>query len=180
MEQQGGRRKEEIVAEAAGGVGFNNEPIVPSAEKGTRSDPIMVIRLWLNENVFLILRNIFCFIFFIYYSGSFWDAQTSCWLRRSVHPPSTLLISNMRKEAHYFLILICIYSSSGSILKRENFTLSLLSDFTSCFRRFSYVFLLNLPSAADNLFVTRLRLRRHTTKKERSTATMCWLRILFV
>ena len=41
-EQQAGRRKEEMDAEAAGDVGFNNEPIVPPSTAGTKENPIMV------------------------------------------------------------------------------------------------------------------------------------------
>ena len=41
-EQQTGRRKEEIEAEAVGDVGFNNEPIVPPSNAGTKENPIMV------------------------------------------------------------------------------------------------------------------------------------------
>ena len=41
-EQQWGRRKEEIDAEAAGDVGFNNEPIVPASDAGTKENPIVV------------------------------------------------------------------------------------------------------------------------------------------
>ena len=42
-EQQTGRRKEELDAEAAGSVGFNNEPIIPPSDAGTKENPIMVI-----------------------------------------------------------------------------------------------------------------------------------------
>ena len=42
MEQQSGRRKEEMEAKAAGQVGFNRDPIVPAADAGTRANPIMV------------------------------------------------------------------------------------------------------------------------------------------
>jgi hypothetical protein len=42
MEQQGGRRKEELDAEARGEVGFNNEPIIPAASQGTLTNPILV------------------------------------------------------------------------------------------------------------------------------------------
>ena len=41
-EQQWGRRKEEIDAEEAGDVGFNNEPIIPAADAGTKENPIVV------------------------------------------------------------------------------------------------------------------------------------------
>ena len=41
-EQQTGRRREEIDAESAGDVGFNNEPIVPPSNAGTKENPIMV------------------------------------------------------------------------------------------------------------------------------------------
>jgi hypothetical protein len=42
-EQQGGRRKDELDAEAKGLVGFNNEPIVPASGAGTKENPILVI-----------------------------------------------------------------------------------------------------------------------------------------
>ena len=41
-EQQWGRRKEEIDAEEAGDVGFNNEPIIPASDAGTKENPILV------------------------------------------------------------------------------------------------------------------------------------------
>ena len=41
-EQQAGRRKEELDAESSGDVGFNNEPIVPPSNAGTKENPIMV------------------------------------------------------------------------------------------------------------------------------------------
>jgi hypothetical protein len=41
-EQQGGRRKEEIDATAAGDVGFNEDPIIPAADAGTKENPILV------------------------------------------------------------------------------------------------------------------------------------------
>lgn len=41
-EQQGGRRKEEIDAEDKGEVGFNRDPLVPSADAGTKENPIVV------------------------------------------------------------------------------------------------------------------------------------------
>ena len=45
-EQQGGRRKEELDAEAAGGVAFDHRhPLVPDTDAGTKEDPIMVSNL---------------------------------------------------------------------------------------------------------------------------------------
>lgn len=41
-DQQAGRRREEIDAEAVGQVGFNRDPIVPPADAGTRENPILV------------------------------------------------------------------------------------------------------------------------------------------
>lgn len=41
-EQQYGRRKEEMEAEAAGDVGFNRDPIIPPDEAGTKENPILV------------------------------------------------------------------------------------------------------------------------------------------
>jgi hypothetical protein len=42
-EQQHGRRKEELDAEAVGDVGFYNTSLVPHADAGTKENPIMVI-----------------------------------------------------------------------------------------------------------------------------------------
>lgn len=45
-EQQGGRRKEELDAEAAGGVAFDHRhPLVPDTDAGTKENPIMVSNL---------------------------------------------------------------------------------------------------------------------------------------
>ena len=41
-EQQAGRRKEELDAEAQGLVGFNRDPIIPAAHMGTKEHPILV------------------------------------------------------------------------------------------------------------------------------------------
>ncbi len=41
-EQQTGRRKEELDAEAAGDVGFNRDPIIPADDAGTKENPILV------------------------------------------------------------------------------------------------------------------------------------------
>lgn len=41
-EQQAGRRKEELDAEAGGEVAFNRDPIVPSSDAGTKANPILV------------------------------------------------------------------------------------------------------------------------------------------
>lgn len=49
-EQQSGRRKEELDAEAAGDVGFNRDPIIPASDAGTETNPIMV-RVSSNGNV---------------------------------------------------------------------------------------------------------------------------------
>jgi hypothetical protein len=45
VEQQAGRRKEEMDAEAAGQVGFNRDPIIPSDDAGTKENPILVCDL---------------------------------------------------------------------------------------------------------------------------------------
>ncbi len=42
-EQQGGRRKFELDAIAAGGVGFNRDPIIPPNNAGTKENPILVL-----------------------------------------------------------------------------------------------------------------------------------------
>jgi hypothetical protein len=41
-EQQAGRRKEELDAEAAGQIGFNRDPIVPASDAGSKENPILV------------------------------------------------------------------------------------------------------------------------------------------
>lgn len=43
-EQQTGRRKEELDAEAAGVVGFNKDPIIPPVDAGTKENPILVFK----------------------------------------------------------------------------------------------------------------------------------------
>ena len=44
-EQQAGRRKEELDAEASGSIGFDHEnSIVPPADQGTKENPILVSR----------------------------------------------------------------------------------------------------------------------------------------
>lgn len=45
-EQQAGRRKEELDAEAGGEVAFNRDPIVPSSDAGTKANPILVRAIW--------------------------------------------------------------------------------------------------------------------------------------
>lgn len=42
VEQQAGRRKEEIDAEASGAIAFNRDPIIPPVEAGTKENPILV------------------------------------------------------------------------------------------------------------------------------------------
>jgi hypothetical protein len=55
-EQQGGRRKIEVDAEAVGEVGFNRDPIIPHADAGTKENPILV-----NFMIFFCLANLkFC------------------------------------------------------------------------------------------------------------------------
>jgi hypothetical protein len=53
-EQQTGRRREEIDAEAAGNVGFNRDPIIPATDAGTKENPILVSvkNNRLNTNLF--------------------------------------------------------------------------------------------------------------------------------
>jgi hypothetical protein len=51
-EQQAGRRKEELDAEAAGDVGFNNEPIIPPYNAGTKENPILVRGGWWGFFIF--------------------------------------------------------------------------------------------------------------------------------
>jgi hypothetical protein len=41
-EQQAGRRKEELDAEEAGEVGFNDSAIIPEPTAGTKANPILV------------------------------------------------------------------------------------------------------------------------------------------
>ena len=47
VEQQHGRRKEEMDAEAAGEVGFERDPIVPPDNAGTKENPILVSLFWI-------------------------------------------------------------------------------------------------------------------------------------
>lgn len=59
MEQQTGRRKEELEAELAGDVGFNRDPIIPNDDAGTKENPILVSsseahrKFILSEDLFL-------------------------------------------------------------------------------------------------------------------------------
>lgn len=46
-EQQAGRRKEEVDAEASGKVAFNRDPIIPDENAGTKENPILVIFFFL-------------------------------------------------------------------------------------------------------------------------------------
>eukprot|EP00607_Mallomonas_marina_P007765 CAMPEP_0182417294 /NCGR_PEP_ID=MMETSP1167-20130531/1724_1 /TAXON_ID=2988 /ORGANISM="Mallomonas Sp, Strain CCMP3275" /LENGTH=103 /DNA_ID=CAMNT_0024590725 /DNA_START=117 /DNA_END=428 /DNA_ORIENTATION=+ len=41
-DQQAGRRRQELDAEAAGGVAFNRDPIIPASDAGTKENPILV------------------------------------------------------------------------------------------------------------------------------------------
>jgi hypothetical protein len=59
-EQQTGRRKEELDAESSGDVGFNNEPIVPPSNAGTKENPIMVRRR-LIPRVWTAILALHCF-----------------------------------------------------------------------------------------------------------------------
>lgn len=66
-EQQGGRRKEEIDAEAVGKVAFNRDPIIPADERGTKEHPILVSRcFWL----------VFYLFFFLYFCCA---CRSCCW-----------------------------------------------------------------------------------------------------
>lgn len=68
-EQQYGRRKEEMEAEAAGDVGFNREPIIPPDEAGTKENPILVshatgncrtvvrFRKTTNKNIYFLIEG---------------------------------------------------------------------------------------------------------------------------
>jgi len=42
QEQQTGRRRQEVDAEAVGEVAFNRDPIVPPVDAGTKESPILV------------------------------------------------------------------------------------------------------------------------------------------
>ncbi len=42
IDHQGGRRKEELEAELRGEIRFNRDPIVPPADAGTETNPILV------------------------------------------------------------------------------------------------------------------------------------------
>lgn len=86
-EQQGGRRKEEIDAEDKGEVGFNRDPIVPSADAGTKENPILVSRsVCLLVSGLRLIRFCRCNS-----AGPFWFPQTHCWLRRSFHTSNCLV-----------------------------------------------------------------------------------------
>ena len=61
-EQQAGRRKEELDAEASGDVGFNNEPIIPPSNAGTKENPIMVRFLYFFSSFLLQTLSFFLFI----------------------------------------------------------------------------------------------------------------------
>lgn len=60
-DHQTGRRKEEMDAEEAGGVGFNREPIIPSADAGTKENPILVC-IPLVALFLIFLGNMFLFL----------------------------------------------------------------------------------------------------------------------
>jgi hypothetical protein len=45
IDQQAGRKREEMDAEAAGQVGFNRDPIIPTDDAGTKENPILVRNL---------------------------------------------------------------------------------------------------------------------------------------
>ena len=49
LEQQAGRRREEIDAEARGEVAFNLDPIVPDVKAGTKENPILVSSFYCHE-----------------------------------------------------------------------------------------------------------------------------------
>ncbi len=52
-QQQYGRRKEELDAEEAGGVGFNRDPIIPHGEQGTKENPILVSSVFFHSKCFV-------------------------------------------------------------------------------------------------------------------------------
>jgi len=52
-EQQAGRRKEELDAEAAGSVGFNRDPIIPASDAGTKENPILVSSVCKRESEYV-------------------------------------------------------------------------------------------------------------------------------
>ena len=54
-QQQYGRRKEELDAEAAGSVGFDRDPIIPAVDAGTKENPILVNFLILCIYLFSII-----------------------------------------------------------------------------------------------------------------------------
>lgn len=49
VDQQTGRRKEEMEAEEHGDVGFNRDPIVPADDAGTKENPILVSQKFLRS-----------------------------------------------------------------------------------------------------------------------------------
>lgn len=113
-EQQAGRRKEELDAEAGGGVGFNRDPIVPASDAGTKENPILVRR-----NCARVLSKCCCAVFLTLqlslslspsrtisislslsrasitfgtvFAGTVGGALPCCWLRRPSNTPARMV-----------------------------------------------------------------------------------------
>lgn len=88
-DQQGGRRKIELDAIAAGEVAFNTDPIIPPVEAGTFENPILVN----NDAVHAFKFTDICFYNFLFtlycnvFTGSIRRAHPCCWIRESEHAP---------------------------------------------------------------------------------------------
>jgi len=114
-EQQAGRRKEELDAEAGGGVGFNRDPIVPASDAGTKENPILVRRncarvfclllccvshsstlsLSLSPSrtisLSLSLSRALSITFGTVFAGTVGGALPCCWLRRPSNSPARMV-----------------------------------------------------------------------------------------
>jgi len=98
-EQQAGRRKEELDAEAGGGVGFNRDPIVPASDAGTKENPILVRR-----NCARVLSKCCCAVFL--------TLQLS--LSLSLSPSRTISLSlSLSHALSQSLSALCLQVPSG-------------------------------------------------------------------
>jgi hypothetical protein len=71
-EQQAGRRKEELDANARGEEAFSLEPVIPPANAGTKENPILVF-LFICHIIFVTMKNNCPKLL-----GSFWHGQARC------------------------------------------------------------------------------------------------------
>ena len=121
-EQQYGRRKEEMEAEAAGDVGFNRDPIIPPDEAGTKENPILV-------------------------SGVIANRQAAVYFKRFSHQISTCLINRFPPVltcALWVTRILPLTSLFGSTSPRAPSTTFPISDsISSCSPfKFPYKFVL--------------------------------------